>query len=236
MTATPLSAHDSAIWRTVWINDLMDRDRLAEVPSVSTVMAPSIGEGERVVADGRFTLLDFIAGGDGSYVHKSGGGFIAMGRPAFIVGSAAGMALGAAARAAGNSNRRNAAWAAAQKQWRQIDVGGINISQFGFYLHTVNGIHVWNWWSISAAELVAPGQVSISGDSQNGAIRWIVQSEWAELIFTMWARARHPQHPQFLAGRWVPPGWADRVRASEYDLPHVSDGRWTHVVDGPQPG
>lgn len=233
MARRELNAHDSAIWRTVWFNDLADRDRLSEAPAVPSVMAPSIGQGERILADGSFTLLEFGAAGDGTYLHKSGGGAFVMGSSGLVAASAAGMLAGAAGRAMGNSSRRKAAAQAAQPHWRQIDSGGFTVSQFGFYLHTMNGIHVWSWWSITSAELVGPGQVMIVGNSHRGAIRWILQSDWAELVFSMWARNRHPQHPQFVDGRWVPTGWIERVVDSNYDLPPVASGRWGRLIDPP---
>lgn len=233
MARQDLSAHDSAIWRTVWFNDLIDRGRLADAPAVHSVMAPSIGEGERFLASGTFALLEFVSGGDGTYVHKSGGGMFVLGSAGLVAASAAGMMAGAAGRAIGNSSRRKAAAQAAQPQWRQVDSGGFDVSQFGFYLHTMRGIHSWSWWSITSAELVGPGQVMIVGDSDRGAIRWILLSDWAELVFTMWARARHPEHPQFVAGRWVPPGWIERASASDYDLPPVTGGRWGRLIDPP---
>lgn len=50
--ANELTAHDSAIWRTVWINDLIDAGTFHTVPASPTTFAPYVGQSERVVAGG----------------------------------------------------------------------------------------------------------------------------------------------------------------------------------------
>lgn len=39
------------------------------------------------------------------------------------------------------------------------------------------------------------GQVMITGNSQNGLVQWLILSDWAELVFTMWCWVRHPRPP-----------------------------------------
>lgn len=46
-----------------------------------------------------------------------------------------------------------------------------------------------------------------------GLIQWMVDSDWAELMFTLWCRDRYPEHPQFTGFTWIPGGWADRLKA-----------------------
>lgn len=233
--ATDLTAHDSAIWRTLWINDLIDAGQFHTVPPSPTSFAPYLGQGERVVAAGPYTLYDFVAGGDGSYVHKSGGGGIFLSNnPGLMVAGAAFMAANAAGRAIGNASRKRDAEMRAQQQWRQVGGGILHVSQYGFYMHDMNGLHAWSWSPIRAAELVGPGKMVFAGNSDRGAVQWIVESDWAELIFTFWSRIQHPDHPQFRGGTWVPPGWVQRVEASAYDLPQLTSGRWTQLLPGPQ--
>ena len=42
----------------------------------------------------------------------------------------------------------------------------------------------------------------------------MIRSDWAELLFVLWALVRHPRHPQLGNGGWQPPGWQDRCRAN----------------------
>lgn len=226
-----LRPHDSAIWRTVWVNDLIDQGLFHTAEVVPTTFAPHLGASERVVGAGPVSQLAFVAGGDGTYLHQSGGGGMLLTNSPKMFAAGAGFTLaGAAARGWGNARRRKEAEQLAQQQWRQVDAGVLYVSQHGFYLHTPSGLFTWGWASISAAQLVGPGEFLMSGQSQQGPVQWILQSDWAELAFTFWARARHPDHPQFRAGSWVPPGWVERVEASAYGLPRLSSGHWRHVL------
>ncbi|SIR99105.1 hypothetical protein SAMN05445060_2016 [Williamsia sterculiae] len=162
---------------------------------------------------GAFTLHDFGAMGDGSYVHNNGFFFASGGTGLALT---AGMAAG---RALGNGSRRSAAQAAAVARWKQIDQGALFVSTHGFRMQTQRGMYSWWWDAIGSMQLVAPGTVQFSGDSANGHVTWILGSEWAELVFTFWARVRHRRHPQFLNGGWVPPGWAQRYGASGMSAP-----------------
>ncbi|MCI1262616.1 MAG: hypothetical protein LKG20_10140 [Tetrasphaera jenkinsii] len=215
--ANELTAPDSAIWRTVWINDLIDAGTFHTVPASPTTFAPYLGQSERVVAGGPYTLYDFVSAGDGSYIHKSGGGFFMLGGAGMMAVGAGAMPAGAAFRGIGNANRKAEAEALAQRRWRVAGSGVVHVSQYGFYLHDPNGLHAWSWEPIRSAELLAPRTVTFAGDSDRGPIQWIVESDWAELIFSFWARIRHPAHPQFHSGTWVPPGWSQRVLDSSYD-------------------
>lgn len=226
-----LRPHDAAVWRTVWINDLIDRGSFHTAEKVPTAFAPQLGENERVVGAGPFTQFAFVAAGDGSYLHQSGGGGMLFTSHPGVLAAGAGLTLaGAAWRGWGNARRRKEAEQLAQEQWRQVGSGSLYVSQHGFYLHTQRGLLPWWWSSISAAQLVGPGQFLMSGDSQHGPVQWILQSDWGELAFTLWARARHPDHPQFQNGAWIPPGWVERARASAYGLPRLSHSRWRHVL------
>lgn len=230
-----LSSHDAAIWWTARINDLMDLESLHQVEVVPTTFAPHLGADERVVGASPVTQFDFIPAGDGSYLHqRGGGGFIISSRPG-VLAAGAGFALaGAAVRGMGNARRRREAEQLAQPQWRQIDAGILYVSQHGFYLHTPHGLFPWGWSNISAAELVGPGQLLVNGVSDRGPVHWVLQSDCAELAFTFWARARHPDHPQFRSGGWVPPGWVQRAQTSAHGVPQLSSGRWSHVLPPPQ--
>lgn len=104
-----------------------------------------------------------------------------------------------------------------------IGSGTLYVSTDGFYMHTAAGLHPWRYSAITTAQLTAPGSLVFSGDSDNGPITWAMESGWAELAFTLWARTVHPQHPQYAGHQWIPAEWADRVQASGYQLPTHSN-------------
>lgn len=95
--------------------------------------------------------------------------------------------------------------------WTAIDVGQLTVSTIGFYLETDDAVNPWDYGSIVAAELAGPGRVYLTGTSQRGTVCWLLTSIWAELVFVLWARARHPQHPQLVKHDWIPDGWVERI-------------------------
>lgn len=200
-----LSPHDVAIWQTWYINELFDAGRLEEWPAAPQHF-PLQQSGERVLAQGGFVLSNYQPIGDGSYV-QSNGMFFAYGRhaAAFTIGAVAGHAIG-------NSRRRRQAERDAIPRWVQIGQGQIWATQFGFYCQEAASFYSWNHWAVNSMHLVGPGHLNLQGDSSDGPINWILSSDWAELIFTMWARHRHPQHPQFTTPGWIPPGWLDNLQ------------------------
>lgn len=209
----PLSDHDAAIWHTIDVNIWMDEGRLDERPSIGTTFPLRFDSRERALAQGDFTLFTYSSAGDGSYSHN--GGF-------FFATGAAGLALTAvtaAGRAAGNSRRRAQAASDATTTWRPADSGSLVVSSFGFYLIAQQGFHPWVFPAVTTAQMVGPGQLLLSGDSDRGPIQWILASTWAELVFTLWARAIHPQHPQLAQRDWIPPGWSERLQQSGHVLP-----------------
>ncbi len=214
-----LSAHDAAIWRAVAILQQQDRGMAHQIERCPTTFAPQLGGEEKVFAGDQFALLSYGAGGDGSYMHQGGGGFMAVGSGPMIAASLAASGMIALGRAAGNARRRAAAAQAAQVQWQVVDHGQLFVSSHGFYMHTPYGFHTWGWGSVRASEVVAPECVSVAGTSVSGPVHWVIRSPLAEMLFTQWARAVHPGHPQLSTHGWIPPGWVDRVRASRFDLP-----------------
>ncbi|QRY62584.1 hypothetical protein JVX90_19855 [Gordonia sp. PDNC005] len=198
-----LPQHDIAIWHTTQINSLIDSGRAAELPNLLTPFP--VADSGTVLADGTFRLLNFESAGNGTYVHQSGFVFGTGGVGLAIAG---GFAL---AQAAGNSRRRREAAALAQPQWRQIDAGQLWISTSTLHFSVPSQYYTWTYDSIDSMTLVAPRQAQFSGRSAHGPITWILESDWAELAFTVWARARHPRHPQFMTRGWIPPGWHDRA-------------------------
>lgn len=220
------SQHDAAIWRTFTINDLIDCGRFHEVPDVPTTFPGSLAEDEKIVATGPFVLHEFVSLGNGSYTHDSGF-FFASGP--YGTALTAGVAIG---RAVGNNSRRRAAADAATPRWCPVDDGLIHVSDSGFYLQSRRGLLPWGWPAVTSAQLIGPGQLWMSGNSTQGPVQWIVDSDWAELVLTLWARVQHPRHPQFEQGTWVPEGWAARIAAGGYALPPDLSGRWGRLMLG----
>ncbi|MFD1718853.1 hypothetical protein [Georgenia deserti] len=171
---------------------------------------PRHGADEQLLAAGPFELYNFQALGDGTYQR---GGALAVGTG--VLGAAA---LGAtlAASAVGNHSRKKRAQADAVPRWVQIDGGRIVVSNFGFYLETGAGLLPWSLTDLDQIEMVGPGQLLMCGTSMQGTIRWILASDWAELLFVVWTHALAPRHPQLLGGGWLPPGWLDHVRSHGY--------------------
>ncbi|WIX82014.1 hypothetical protein QRX50_15230 [Amycolatopsis carbonis] len=134
------------------------------------------------------------------------------GTGALGVGLVAGSLVGGAVA---KSRARTAAAAAAVPRWVPVEQGTLYPSAHGFYLHTPR-VLAWNWPAITGATMVGPGMVHITGESKSGPISWLVQSDWAELVFVTWAFAVHPRHPQLVTGQWLPPGWVDHARFHQH--------------------
>ncbi|MCF6743429.1 hypothetical protein E9529_03915 [Blastococcus sp. KM273128] len=196
---------DSALWHTCEIAvDLAHGTVPAPRLQVVSIFPPMLASDEQYWAAGPYVLHEERARGDGSYVRDSGF-FFATGR-----GGLTATAAVAALRARGNSNRRKQAQMDAIPRWTPIDAGTLYLSRYGFHLHSSGGVWPWDWPSVTAAQMVGPAAVHIFGASTRGPVSWIVQSDWAELLFVAWAIARHPRHPQLLTGGWLPPGWLAR--------------------------
>lgn len=210
-----LSSHDTAIWHTIHIGELIDTGQLAQWPGEPAPFVMRQGPGERALATGSFVLYDYVAAGDGSYAHQSGM-LLATGRN--------GLAMTAgflAAQSVGNMARRKAAERAATEQWRPIAHGQLWVTEFGFHRASEYGMAAWEYGAVEAAQLVAPGRLWFAGNSTDGPISWVVESDWAELMLLLWVRSVGIQHPQTVGVGWLPPGWLERVQAAGIALPRV---------------
>lgn len=214
------SAHDVAVWHACQINELFDAGDAQRWPHVPTSFAPAFAPDEHMFGAGWFTLHDHGALGDGSYTQDDG---------FFFATGNVGLALTAGAmagRAIGNASRRRAAEQAAQERWKELERGQFWVSDYGFYFLTESAqFFSWDFGSIRAMQLIGPATLWFSGESSEGAISWVLTSDWAELVFTFWCRIVHPRHQQFAGGAWVPPGWRDRIIAMAVPLPaHIAPG------------
>lgn len=204
-------AHDSALWHTCSIvNAVHHRDGAG----ISTIPAPftlQLAPNEAIFHVGAVTTLDeWRAVGDGSYLHTSGF-FFATGRGAMTATAAF-----AGFQAFGNASRRKRAAAQAQPRWTTILQGTVWVGTHGLYLQSADGLFPWDWASIGLSQVTAPGTVLIQGRSDHGHISWLLHSDWAELIFVLWALARNPQNPQLATGSWLPAHWLEWADTNGY--------------------
>jgi len=178
-----LSASDAAIWRTVALNQALDRGDQAGLPTVQPPFL--LKTNELAFASGSFQMLDVVTRG--------------MPGPELL--------------------RPRTARGARNFRWAVTDRGRLWVSNQGFRLEVLRGIRPWWWASINSAEMVGPGQLLMLGESTSGGVRWLLGSDWAELLFTLWARTINPRHPAYQDRSWIPPGWPQRVKRAGMDLP-----------------
>jgi hypothetical protein len=197
---------DAALWHTCELAmTLAAGERPGPTYQAPSAFPPRFATDETFWVSGGFALSRWFAPGDGSYESRTtfigGGGLL-------------GVALGAATltgSAVGNARRRRAAAEAAIPRWNVVDQGFLWVTERGVYLQSLRaGVTAWDWWSIHTAEMVAPATVQLQAD---GTDPFLIASDWAELVFVVWALARFPQHHQLVAGTWLPPGWLAHAAA-----------------------
>lgn len=206
---------DSALWTTCKIVSALRR---REIPDVRVATLFPLNENEIAFAEGPVHVDEFTTAGNGSYVTRT----------TFVGGTGLfGLALGAAtlgASAAGNASRRAAAQAAATAQWRPVVQGSVVVTSRGFYLLDQKGKYDWDWGSIDLMQVAGFTSLVMQGRTSTGRqLAWRISSDWSELIFVLWAMARHPEHPQLLDGSWIPEGWAAWAAAQGYAPAPVGD-------------
>ena len=189
---------DSALWETCRIvADSINGHALESQLATYFPLSP----GEVALVSGDATVDEFRAAGDGRYASQT----------TLVAGSGTfGLALGAASLAAtviGNANRRAQAQADAQLRWRPGLQGGIVVTTNAFYLQCAQGLFRWDWNSIDLMAVAQYNCAVFQGRSASGPMTWRLSGPWTELVFALWALARHPQHPQFLDGSWLPANW-----------------------------
>lgn len=209
------ASHDVAVWHAVQINELLDIGRMDAWPGAAPTFRPLFADqGEHMLAGGPVVVYDHGATGDGSYRHD-GGSFIALG-DRYALAATIGIMAG---KAIGNARREKRAAQAATPHWHEIGRGQLWVSSTAFYLVTPGGFVPALYENVFAAELVEPRRLWINSVSDDDQLSWTIESDHAELLFTIWARYANPQHPQFAGGRWVPPGWRDRITRLGFPLP-----------------
>lgn len=198
---------DTALWTTCRI---VAELRSGRTPDDRVPTYFPLRDGEQPYAGGLVSIDEFRAAGDGSYQTSN----------AYAFGTGTlGLAMTAttlAVNAAGNSARRAEAEANAAITWRPQVRGQIVITDQGFYLVDEFGVVSWDWASIDMVQVAAFGCVVLNGRSTRGPVTWRVVTDWAELLFLLWALNRHPRHPQLVDGTWMPAGWITWAAAQGY--------------------
>jgi hypothetical protein len=184
--------------------------RAAPIPSP---FPPQFSTSEQLLATGPFTLSSYEAPGDGGYNHESSF-FFATGKAGLA--ATAGFA---AARAAGNSRRRRRALNDTIPRWVPVYSGTITVSDEGAYLRTMQEFICWDWPMIRSAQIVGFNQGVLALPRADGRLgHWLLQSQFAELVFAVWAAKVYPSHPQLADGSWLPPNWLRWARAQGHQL------------------
>ena len=205
--------HDTALWHTLDILAMSLTGTLGQRPAVPTSFAPAWGPAETILAQGPYELMLFTAADGGS----------------FLIGGTGGLGLALLAGSAIYSASRRT------EKWRQVDHGQLSASTHGFYLASTVGLRPWSWDGIDAVTVAGPRAVYLQGRSDQGAqVCWGVRSDWAELLFVLWALARHRQAPQLLNGAWLPPGWTARAAHHGYPTDRQS-AAVAHALTSPAP-
>lgn len=210
------SQSDAALWHTCRMAHELETTGRANGIQVGSLFA--LAPWERVLAAGELLVEEFRSAGDGSYQRSS---LIAGGTGVFGVALLAGTLGGSAI---GNARRRSRAAQDAMQAWRFQTQGQITVTDQGFYIQDTGGLWRWDWGSIDLLQMAAPNVVLMQGQSARGPLTWRLSSHWAELVFVLWANARHRQHPQYLSGAWVPSGWVDWASSQGHHVRSFLEG------------
>lgn len=201
---------DTALWHTCRIAYGLETTNTLQQDAVATMFP--LAAGERALAVGSLTIDEYTAAGDGTYQRST---FIAGGTGAFGIALLAATAGGSAVA---NAKKKAKAARDAAQAWRHHTSGQITVTDQGFYIHDPQGLWRWDWGSIDLLQVAEKRTVVMQGRSTRGPLTWRLSSDWAELVFVLWAHARHRQHPQYLTGEWVPAGWAQWAAELGYPL------------------
>jgi hypothetical protein len=206
----PWTDADSALWHTARILAAVES---GVVPDEGIRTLFPLHEGEVALAQGTYTVDAMRAIGDGSYQRT---GSFAFGTGVLGLALTAGTL---AANASQNNAAREQAMADAQVVWRPDHGGILTVTNLGFFLVTSTGTFWWDWASIDLMQVIGFNTVVLQGRSDRGPVTWRVFSYWSELVFVLWARARHPGHPQLAGRAWLPERWEAWAAWAGHPLP-----------------
>ncbi|MFC9293952.1 hypothetical protein ACFTWH_36320 [Streptomyces sp. NPDC057011] len=191
---------DEYLWASCDIIADLAEGRLEQRPLVATIAR--LEPRERALAVGPAQRLTWRAVGNGSYTHQS---VVAFGRPAFVLGSMAGAALG-------NAARRRAAAQDAQPRWVVDGTGEITVTTRKVYFGHPRAPLDLAWGGLDTIDLVAPEVFQTSFCNSHNGRQTTVQlySPWASLLFVLAAVTAFPAHPRLLGRGWLPPNFEKR--------------------------
>lgn len=193
---SPLDEH---LWHSCEIvADLLAGD-LARRPLIATTARLECDD--RALAIGPGMRSTWRAPGNGRYQHNS---VVAVGNPAFVVGSLLGSAVG-------NSARRRQAARDAQPRWMVDGPGEVTITCQRLHLGSSTiGLHL-DWKALTTIDLVSVDAFQTSFvDTRGRQVTTMVHTPWASLAFAVAAITAFPAHPRLLSGGWLPPGFEQK--------------------------
>ena len=205
------------------------RESLEPVAGVQQTLRPRFSDTEQMLATGPHELFECSPTGDGSYRPHNSGWWIVTGIlffPALIV-----WIIVAMVNDHRNSVDQKEAWQAAQPHWHLVETGQVTVSTHGLYLETSTGVSPWDWEAFDSVTMQGESAVLLRGQSTTGSVSWILRSDWAELVFVLWAAAVHPTHPQYQANSFVTTEWVNKIHALGYTLPGETLVRLPRSVD-----
>lgn len=214
--------HDEALLHTCRLANLMiTRGDPSQVPEVLAPFRPDV-VGERLWASGPFSLWDWRPLGDGSWEKPR------WSKAELVIGLTNFAPVTAVSRFVKIKRAADQAAEDAVARWVQIASGTLYTSTYRFYFYTFTPqpqIYPWHWEDVTSAELLGPRSLRFTATSEVGPVTWMLESDWAELVFVTWALTMHPKHPQLASGSWLPPGWIQHARSWHRQVPGIDSRR-----------
>lgn len=199
---------DTALWHTCHIVHDVLANRVPE-HTIDTLF-PLDGDVYGLAA-GALRVDQYYAIGDGSWQSDS---TVVFGTGTLGLALMAGTMVASKAK---ENAARNQAAADATATWREFITGAVvYVTTAGFIIQTLEGLLQWEWEYVASAQVVSYNVLVLQVYTEQGTATWRLLSEWSELIFVLWALARHPRHPQLRDGSWLPPNWVEWAAAQGY--------------------
>ena len=193
------SSLDDHLWHSCEIVVDLLTGGLARRPLIATTAR--LEHGDRALAVGPGQRSTWRALGNGRYQHNN---VVAVGNPAFVIGSLVGSAVG-------NSARRRQAARDAQPRWVVDGPGEVTITrQKLHFASSTIGLDL-DWKALSTIDLVSVATFQTSFVNTRGQqVTTMVHTPWASLAFAVAAITTFPAHPRLLSGGWIPPGFEQK--------------------------
>lgn len=193
------SSLDDHLWHSCEIVADLLAGGLARRPLIATTAR--LERDDRALAVGPGQRSTWRAPGNGRYQHNS---VVAVGNPAFVIGSLVGSAVG-------NSARRRQAARDAQPRWMVDGPGEVTITRHKLHFASSTiGLDL-DWKALGTIDLVSVATFQTSFVNTRGQqVTTMVHTPWASLAFAVAAITAFPAHPRLLSGGWLPPGFEQK--------------------------